>query len=122
MVKGVLMRNQILTLLSIVIISINSLYAENLATVLRGKIVANNLSGIEVMIKESDGSILDMTDISKTGSYDLDLTIMDTPSRDEVVKLIVEVKSKTGKKETFHIKNYITVFADTVLLKPIVLK
>ena len=116
------MKYYTLIILALITLNINILHAEDLATVLRGAIVANNLSALEVIMKESDGSILDMTDVSETGSYNLDLTIMDTPSRSEVAKLILEVKNKSGKSEIFHIQKYITHFADTVLLKPIVLK
>ena len=104
-------------------LNINFLHAEKLATVLRGKIIASNLSDIQVMIKESDGSILDMTDIhSITGDYNLDLTIMDSPSLAEVKKLIVEVKDKTGKKKNFKLNQYLVDFNDTVSLNPIILE
>lgn len=116
------MKNQILTIVALITLGINTLHAEKLATVLRGKIITNNLSGIEVLIKESDGSILDMTDISASGFYELDLTIMDTPSLLEVRKLIVEVKNKSGTKKEVHINQYLNVFDNTVLLKPIVLQ
>lgn len=75
-----------------------------------------------MLIKESDGSILDMTDLSSNGTYNLDLTIMDTPSQTEVNKLVVEVKNKSGNKKDFNVNQYINIFADTVMLKPIVLK
>ena len=116
------MKNQILAIVTLITLSINTLYAENLATVLRGKIIASNLSEVQVVIKESDGSILDLTEISATGSYDLDLTIMDSPSEVEVNKLIVEVKNKFGQKKVVRVNKYMNVFADTVLLKPIVLQ
>lgn len=116
------MTKRVLLIAALFILNINFLYAEKLATVLKGQVIANNLSGIEVFIKESDGSILDMTDISATGLYELDLTIMDTPSQLEVRKLIIEVKSKSGAKKEIHVGQYLNVFDDTVLLKPIVLK
>lgn len=116
------MKKRALLIAAIFVLNINFLYAEKLATVLKGQIVANNLSGIEVFIKESDGSILDMADISASGFYELDLTIMDTPSQSEVRKLIIEVKSKSGAKMEIHVNQYLNVFDDTVLLKPITLK
>ena len=116
------MKYKILAIMCLVAFSTSIVHAEKLATVLRGKILANNLSGVQVFIKESDGSILDMTDVSTAGIYNLDLTIMDTPSHREVNKLIVEVKAKSGEKKIVSVKKYLTVFADTVLLKPIVLK
>lgn len=111
-----------LLIAALFVLNINFLYAEKLATVLKGQIIANNLSGIEVFIKENDGSILDMTDVSASGFYELDLTIMDTPSLLEVRKLIVEVKNKSGTKKKVYISQYLNIFDDTVLLKPIVLK
>lgn len=116
------MKKRTLLIAAIFVLNINFLYAEKLATVLKGQIIANNLSGIEVFIKESDGSILDMTDISASGFYELDLTIMDTPSQSEVSKLIIEVKSKSGAKKEIQLNQYLNIFDDTVLLKPIVLK
>ena len=116
------MKNKILVLTALITLSTNLIAAEKLATVLRGKIISSNLSDIEVLIKERDGSILDMADLSSAGIYNLDLTIMDTPSQSEVNKLIVEVKNKSGKKKTFHVNKYINIFADTVMLKPIELK
>jgi len=117
-----IMKKQVLLIAGLFVLSINTLYAEKLASVLRGQIIANNFSDVEVMIKESDGSILDMTDLSISGFYNLDLTIMDTPSIVEVKKLILEVKSKTGIKKKIHVRDYMNVFDDTVLLKPITLK
>lgn len=116
------MKKQILAIACLTSLSFNILHAEKLATVLSGKIIASNLADIQVIIKESDGSILDITDISATGIYNLDLTIMDTPSQTEVNKLVVEVKNKSGHKKTVQVSKYISVFADTVLLKPIVLQ
>ena len=94
--------------------------AETLATVLEGQIVTNNPADIQVLISESDGSILDMSGLSTAGMYKLDLTIMDTPSQSEVKKLTIEVKSKTGTKRKFAVKKYLNTFADTVLLRPII--
>ena len=116
------MKNYALVIIALLTLSTTALHAENLATVLRGKIISSNLSEIQVVIKESDGSILDMADISRTGSYDLDLTIMDTPSLPEVNKLIIEVKNKAGQKKVIRVNKYLNVFAETVLLKPIVLQ
>lgn len=102
--------------------SMNALHAEQLATELRGKIIAANLSDIEVFIKESDGAILDMTGISQNGTFKLDLTIMDIPSFTEVKKLIIEVKSKSGLKKNFPVKQYLSDFNDTVILNPIIIE
>ncbi|MCW9032144.1 MAG: hypothetical protein OQK58_11700, partial [Gammaproteobacteria bacterium] len=77
---------------------------------------------IVVMVKESDGSILDMTNVSSTGTFNLDLTIMDTPSLTEIEKLVVEVKDKSGAKKNFLVKEYISNFNNIVLLEPIILK
>lgn len=118
-----IMIKQILFIATLIILNTSVLYAEEkLATVLRGKIIAHNLSDVEVVIKESDGSILDMTDISAAGIFNLDLTIMDRPSLSEVRKLIVEVKNKSGTKKKFAVSQYMNVFDDTVLLKPIEFK
>ena len=117
-----IMKKRILLLAALFIFNSNILYAEELATILRGKIIATNLSDIQVFLKESDGIILDMTDVSATGIFNLDLTIMDTPSLSEVKKLIVEVKNKSGAKKNFLVKQYMKDFNDTVILKPIILE
>lgn len=98
---------------------VNTAYAEKLATVMKGQIMTSNPAGIQVLVTESDGSILDMTNLSSKGIYKLDLTIMDNPSHSEVKKLFVEVKDKSGKKKRFRVIQYINVFDDTVLLRPI---
>ena len=116
------MKKQFLLLATFFIFNTNILYAEELATVLRGKIIATNLADIQVLIKESDGIILDMTDVSATGIFNLDLTIMDTPSLSEVKKLTVEVKNKSGAKQNFLVNQYMNDFNDTVILKPITLE
>lgn len=114
------MGKRILLLATLIILNTNVLSSEKLASILKGKIVASNLSGIQVLIKESDGMILDMADISDTGTFNLDLTIMDTPSLSEVKKLIIEVKRKSGTKQNFQVKKYISNFNDTVLMNPII--
>ena len=116
------MKKRILLLAALFIFNTNILYAEELATVLRGKIIATNLADIQVLIKESDGIILDMTDVSDKGIFNLDLTIMDTPSLSEVQKLIVEVNNKSGAKKNFSVNQYMNDFDDTVILKPIILE
>lgn len=117
------MKKQVLLITSLLLFSISILYSqEKLATVLQGKIIAPNLSEIEVFIKESDGSILDMTDATAAGTFSLDLTIMDIPSLAEVKKLTLEVKSKSGFKQNFSVNQYLNEFNDTVVLNPIILK
>lgn len=101
------------------ILSVNIAHAEQLATTLKGKILNNNPAEIEVFITENDGSILDMTSLSDEGIYQLDLTIMDTPSQYEVKKLILEVKSKSGVTKKYRIIRYIKSFDDVVLMRPI---
>ena len=114
------MGKRILLLAALSILILNPVHAEKLATVLRGKIIATNLPGIQVLLKESDGSILDMTNISSTGAFKLDISVMDTPSFTEVKKLIVEVKDKSGTKKNYFVKQYISDFNDTVMLEPII--
>lgn len=105
--------------LSLVLIT-NLFAADKLFSILKGKIVTNHTNDIQVVITESDGSILDMTSISKNGEYKLDLTIMDTPSLVEVKKLFVEVKNAKGKKRKYPIRQRINVSGDTILLKPLI--
>ena len=114
------MGKRILLITVLTILTANFAYAEKLATVLRGKIIASNLSNLEVLVKESDGSILDMTDVNATGTFNLDISVMDISSLPEVIKLIVEVKDKSGMKKNFHVKKYMKDFNDTVMLEPII--
>lgn len=113
------MKRQLFLLFTLIILNSNVVYAEKLASILEGKVLANNFSGLQALIKESDGSILDFSDISASGTFKLDLTIMDTPSEPEVRKLTLEIKNKNGLKKNFSVKQYMTDFDDTVLLKPI---
>ncbi len=114
------MKNWLLLISLPFVLATSAVSAETLATVLKGQIVTNNPADIQVLITESDGSILDMTNISATGIFKLDLTIMDMPSQTEVKKLILEVKNKSGAKRKFAVKKYLNTFADTVLLRPII--
>ena len=114
------MKNWLLLITLPFILATNAIGAELLATELKGQIVTNNPADIQVLITESDGSILDIASITATGIYKLDLTIMDTPSHPEVKKLILEVKNKSGSKRKFAVKKYLKSFGDTVLLKPII--
>lgn len=116
----IIMKKWIFLLTIPFILSTNTAYAEKLASVLEGKIMSKNLSEIQVLITESDGSILDMTNLSAAGVYKLDLTIMDTPSQSEVNKLILEVKNKAGTKKKYQVKQYLKVFDEKVLLRPVV--
>jgi len=113
------MKRQFIFIFTLIILHSNYTYAEQLASILQGKIVASDFSSLQAMIKESDGSILDFADISATGTFQLDLTIMDTPSESEVKKLTLEIKSKSGLKKNYPVKQYITKFDDTVLLNPV---
>ncbi|MDH5601016.1 MAG: hypothetical protein OEY78_06885 [Gammaproteobacteria bacterium] len=116
------MGKRILLITALTILTANIVHAEKLATVLKGKITASNLSGLEVAIKESDGSILDMTDVSSSGTFKLDISVMDMSSLVEVKKLIIEVKDKSGTKKNYFVKKYISDFNDTVSLEPIIFK
>ena len=114
------MRKRILLIAALTLLTTHIVHAEKLATVLRGKIIAANLSELEVMVKESDGSILDMTGVTPTGIFKLDISIMDMASLAEVRKLIVEVKDKSGTKKNYFVKKYMNDFNDTVKLEPII--
>jgi len=116
------MKKQILLVALTFLLTSNSFCAEKLYTELRGKIITNHPNDIQVLITESDGSILDMTDITTAGTYKLDLTIMDTPSLSEVNKLIIEVKNTSGLKTKYPVKNYLNVSGETVFVKPFIFK
>ena len=120
MFKGIKRIKGITLSITLTLLCISNVYAEKLATQLRGKIIASNLSNVEILIKESDGSILDMTSVAANGTYKLDISVMDEPSLSHVKKLIMEVKNKAGNKKTYYIEEYITDFNETVVLNPIV--
>lgn len=73
-----------------------------------------------MLITEKDGSILDMTNISKSGIFKLDLTIMDIPSKSEVNKLIVKIKNNSGVKKKYYVNQYLESFAATGELENII--
>lgn len=116
------MKKWILVIAIPLLLMTNSAFAEKLATVLKGQIIGSIPADLQVFITESDGSILDMTSVSKAGTYSLDLTIMDLPSSPEVNKLILELKSKSSKKQKYFVKNHLKSFDDTVIVKPIAFK
>lgn len=116
------MKKRLFLLLTLIMLNPNLVYAEKLASILKGKVLATSFSGLQALIKESDGSILDFADITASGTFKLDLTIMDTPSEPEVRKLTLEIKNKAGLIKKYPINQYITRFDDTVTLKPITFK
>ena len=108
-----------LSIVTFLIITTNVSFAETLASVMKGQVVANNPEGVRVVVTESDGSILDIVDTNKAGVFKLDLSVMDTPSQSEVMKLNLQVRGSSGEKKTVSVSRYVNVFADTVLLRPI---
>ena len=69
-----------------------------------------------------DGSILDMADTNKSGIFKLDLSVMDTPSQEEVMKLNLQIRGKSGINKNIQVSRYVNIFDDTVLLRPITLE
>ena len=113
------MNRYLLSIIAFLTLTTNVFAAEPLASVLKGQVVANNPKGLRVIITEKDGSILDMTDTNNEGVFKLDLSVMDTPSESEVMKLYLQVRGKKGVKKEIPIANYLNIFSDTVLLRPI---
>lgn len=111
----------ILLIVTLFIASGNIHSAEKLARMMKGQVVANNLVGLRVFVTENDGSILDMAEVTKTGVYTLDLTVMDSASQAEVKKLMVEVRNKSEIKKKVPVADYLNIYGETVLLKPIIL-
>lgn len=111
-----------LSIVTFLLISINVSVAEPLASIMKGQVLASNAEGLRVVVTESDGSILDIVDTNKAGVFKLDLSVMDTPSESEVMKLNLQVRGKSGVKKTIPVARYVNVFSDTVLLRPISLK
>ncbi|MEJ2140956.1 MAG: hypothetical protein P8Y24_01130 [Gammaproteobacteria bacterium] len=109
----------ILSIVTFLVISTNVSVAETLASVMKGQVVANNPEGVRVVVTEKDGSILDIVDTNKSGVFKLDLSVMDTPSEPNVLKLNLQVRGKSGIKKTVPVASYMNVFSDTVLLRPI---
>ena len=114
------MRKYILLITLSFMLTSNAFCGEKLFTLLRGKIVTNQPNNIQVVLTESDGSILDIAGISTDGVYKLDLTIMDTPSLSEVKKLSIEVKNNSGSKIKYPVKEYLEVSGDIILVKPFI--
>ena len=96
------------------------LSAVEIASKLKGQIVANSPVGLQVLMKNSEGVILDLTDTTAGGVYILDLSIMDLANRENVSKLFIEVKDKKGKAIKVAVAEYLNIFDKMVLLKPIV--
>ena len=115
------MKRWILSILTLLLFATNGAHAEKLATKMKGQIVADNPAGLRVMVTESDGSILDITDATAAGLYQLDLTVMDTPSQAEVKKLFIVVRDKSGIIKKVAVESYLNIFDDTVILRPIIL-
>lgn len=108
-----------LSIIAFLVLTTNVFAAEPLASVLKGQVVANNPEGLRVVVTEKDGSILDMGETNKDGVFKLDLTVMDTPSEAEVMKLNLKVRGKSGAQKSISVAKYLNIFSDTVLLRPI---
>lgn len=108
-----------LSIIAFLVLTINAFAAEPLATVMKGQVVAHNPEGLRVVVAEKDGSILDIVETNKDGVFRLDLTVMDTPSEVEVMKLNLQVRGKSGAQKSISVAKYLNIFSDTVLLRPI---
>lgn len=93
--------------------------AEALASKLKGQVVADNPVGLRVFLKDSENVILDMTDTGEGGVYLLDLTVMDNPTQSELQKLYLEVRQKNGKITRAAIRDFLNVFDQTSLMRPV---
>ena len=113
------MFKHILAVVTFLVFTTNISVAETLASVMKGQVVAHNPEGLRIMVAENDGSILDIVETGKSGVFKLDLSVMDTPSQSEVMKLNLQIRGKSGEKKVIPVSRYVNIFADTVLLRPI---
>ncbi|MGD8483459.1 MAG: hypothetical protein PVJ63_09100 [Thioalkalispiraceae bacterium] len=115
------MKRWILSFTTLLILSTQAGYAEQLAKTLKGQVVTDDPVGLRVMITDQEGTLLDLTDTGALGVYKLDLTVMDTPSKAQVSKLFVVVRDKSGNSKKVPVADYLNIFDETVLLRPITL-
>ena len=67
---------------------------------------------ISVFLLDTDGSILDIGTLDTQGNYQLDLTVMDDPMYEILVKLKVRLQDKKGNKKEVKISESIEQFID----------
>lgn len=81
--------------------------------VLRGNVkTILDKKNISVFLLDKDGSILDITGLDGQGNFQIDPTVMDDPSYNELIKLKLRIKDKKGNKKDIGISNNIDEFID----------
>lgn len=109
----------LLSIVAFLTLITNAAGAEPLASIMKGQVVTSHPEGVRVIVAEKDGSILDIVETNKAGVFKLDLTVMDTPSESEIMKLNLQVRGKSGVKKNIPVASHVNIFSDTVLLRPI---
>ena len=90
---------------------------ETLSGKVRTVMQKKNLS---VFLLDKDGTILDIATLDSNGNYMLDLTVMDDPVYDELLKLKLRIADKKGIKKEVRVSKNIVEFVDKkVKLEPL---
>ena len=90
-----------------------SLSAATDVEILTGKVqTILSKKDISVFLLDKDGSILDIAGLDNKGNFSLDLTIMDDPVYDELIKLKIRIALKNGVKKDVNISKILEEFVD----------
>lgn len=89
--------------------------------ILKGKVYgAGAQSALSVFLLDKDGSILDISTPDTKGNFSIDVTIMDEPSYQELMKLKLRIANKKGMKKDYIISERVEQYVDTeVVIEPL---
>lgn len=116
--KGLIMRVVFFRTIITMLICFSSCYSQSLSAaadveILNGKIqTVLNKKDISVFLLDKDRSILDIAGLDNKGNFSLDLTIMDDPVYDELIKLNIRIALKNGVKKEVKISKVLEEFVD----------
>ena len=102
----------------IILICFSGYYSQSLSAatdveILTGKVqTILSKKDISVFLLDKDGSILDIAGLDNKGNFSLDLTVMDDPVYDKLIKLNIRIALKNGVKKDVKISKILEEFVD----------
>lgn len=103
------------------ITSHHSYAADPVAYNLKGQIITDqSKADIKIRMLDGDGVMLDVVKTDNDGHFNLDLSVMDSSTLKEVAKLTLNISDKSNNSKVVKVSEYISGFAQTVTLKPII--
>jgi hypothetical protein len=93
---------------------------------MKGRVVTSTggagLAGVTVMLLDSDGAILDVTETSPDGKYVLDLGVLDEATPESVGSLYLEITIRKNSPVRIRVADILRSFSRTVQLREVTFK